>query len=149
MKCPVCAATDSRVLDSRPSPEGNSIKRRRECLGCGRRFNTYEVIETTPLVVLKKDGSREFYDSHKLRTGLLRACYKRPVDVDIIVSDIEAELNAGLLTEVSTRQIGEMAMERLRRADEVSYVRFASVYREFADADSFVAELQKILKPDR
>lgn len=142
MKCPVCGATDSRVLDSRPVDEGNSIKRRRECNGCGRRFNTYEVIETTPIVVIKKDGSREFFDRHKLLFGITRACYKRPVDVEPIVTSIENELNASLVGEITTSEIGEMVMDRLRGIDAVSYVRFASVYREFKDVDTFFAELQ-------
>lgn len=142
MKCPVCGATDSRVLDSRPVDEGNSIKRRRECNGCGRRFNTYEVIETTPIVVIKKDGSHEFFDRHKLLFGITRACYKRPVDVEPIVTSIENELNASLVGEITTSEIGEMVMDRLRGIDAVSYVRFASVYREFKDVDTFFAELQ-------
>jgi len=146
MKCPVCGATDSRVLDSRPVDEGNSIKRRRECNGCGRRFNTYEVIETTPIVVIKKDGSREFFDRHKLLFGITRACYKRKVDVEQIVTSIENELNASLVGEITTSEIGEMVMNRLRGIDAVSYVRFASVYREFTDVDTFFAELQATIK---
>lgn len=146
MKCPVCGATDSRVLDSRPVDEGNSIKRRRECTGCGRRFNTYEVIETTPIVVIKKDGSREFFDRHKLLSGITRACYKRQVDVEQIVTSIENDLNSSLAGEVTTREIGEMVMQRLRETDPVSYVRFASVYREFKDVDTFFSELQETIR---
>ncbi|MBP5209315.1 MAG: transcriptional repressor NrdR [Clostridia bacterium] len=146
MKCPVCGATDSRVLDSRPIDDGNSIKRRRECTGCGRRFNTYEVIETSPVTVIKKDGSREFFDRHKLMTGIARACYKRDVDVGAIVTAIENELNNSLAGEVSTREIGEMVMRRLREIDAVSYVRFASVYREFRDVDTFFSELQELMR---
>ena len=145
MKCPVCFASDSRVLDSRPAGEGHSIKRRRECTACGKRFNTYEVVETTPVTVVKKDGSKEFFDRHKLKIGIAHACYKRDVDVDAIVSGVENEINTSLLTEVTTAKIGEMVMKRLQELDEVSYVRFASVYREFRDIDTFFEELQEII----
>lgn len=145
MKCPVCSAADSRVLDSRPTSEGNSIKRRRECSACGKRFNTYEVIETAPVTVIKKDGSKEFFDRHKLKNGIARACYKRDVDVEAIVSSLENEINTSLATEISTSAIGEMVMARLREIDAVSYVRFASVYREFRDVDTFFKELQDII----
>ncbi len=144
MKCPVCGAPDSRVLDSRPVEEGSSIKRRRECVQCGKRFTTYEVVETAPLTVLKKDGSREFFDRVKLQNGILRACQKRPVDVEALVRDIENQLVNSLVSEISSREIGEMVMDRLRRLDAVSYVRFASVYREFKDVDTFLDELHKI-----
>ena len=146
MKCPVCGATDSRVLDSRPTSDESSIKRRRECNACGRRFNTYEVIETTPVVVIKKDGGREFFDRMKLITGITHACYKRNVDVEGLVSAIENELNNSLAVEVTTRELGEMVMRRLREIDAVSYVRFASVYREFKDVDTFMRELQDVMK---
>lgn len=145
MKCPGCGASDSRVLDSRPIEEGRSIKRRRECSACGKRFNTYEVVETTPVTVIKKDGSREFFDRYKLTTGITRACYKRNVDVDAIVSAIENELNSSLAGEVTAEEIGEMVMTRLRALDAVSYVRFASVYREFKDVDTFLSELQALM----
>lgn len=146
MKCPACGSGESHVLDSRHTEEGNSIRRRRACAACGKRFTTYEVIETTPLVVIKKNGTREFFDRHKLKSGLLRACQKRQVDVEEIVSGIEKELQNSLDTEVTTGKIGEMVMERLRQIDAVSYVRFASVYREFKDADTFLAELNKLLR---
>lgn len=145
MKCPACGSGESHVLDSRHTEEGNSIRRRRACAACGKRFTTYEVIETTPLVVIKKNGTREFFDRHKLKSGLLRACQKRQVDVEDIVCGIEKELQNSLVTEVTTEKIGEMVMERLHNLDAVSYVRFASVYREFKDADTFLAELNKLL----
>ena len=144
LKCPSCGSADSHVLDSRHVEEGNSIRRRRECAGCGRRFTTYEAIETVPIMVIKKDGSREFFDRHKLETGILHACQKRPVDVSAIVSAIEKELQNSLVAEIPAREIGEMVMEHLREVDAVSYVRFASVYREFKDARTFMAELQKL-----
>ena len=144
MKCPVCAALDSRVLDSRPA-ENNSIRRRRECAACGKRFTTYEVVETVPLTVIKKDGSREVFDRHKLETGLLKACEKRPVDAAAIVASIEAELANRMTSEITTREIGEMVMEHLRRLDPVAYVRFASVYREFKDIGTFLVELSRVI----
>ncbi len=146
MRCPHCGVDDSHVLDSRPIAENNSIRRRRECAGCGKRFTTYEVIETVPLVVIKKNGSREFFDRHKLQTGILRACQKRPVDVEAIVSSIEKELQNSLVAEITTVELGEMVMDRLREVDAVSYVRFASVYREFKDVDTFLSELNKIIR---
>ncbi len=149
MKCPSCGFADSRVLDSRPAEEGNSIRRRRECAECGKRFTTYEVIETTPITVIKKDGSREFFDRNKLQTGIMHACQKRPVDVGQLVSSIEKELQNAMITEVSTEHIGEMVMERLRTLDAVSYVRFASVYREFKDADTFLEEINKVIRGDK
>ncbi|MBO5788485.1 MAG: transcriptional repressor NrdR [Clostridia bacterium] len=146
MKCPGCGSLDSRVLDSRPTADG-SVKRRRECNGCGRRFNTYEVVENAPVTVIKKDGSREFFDRHKLRTGIERACYKRQnVNVGEIVASIENELNNLLVLEVSTTEIGEMVLRRLKDIDAVSYVRFASVYREFKDVESFFLELQEFMQ---
>lgn len=149
MKCPSCGFPDSRVLDSRPTEEGNSIRRRRECTGCGKRFTTYEMIETTPITVIKKDGSREFFDSNKLRTGIMHACQKRPVDVSALVNTIEKELQNAMVTEVSTEKIGEMVMAHLRTLDAVSYVRFASVYREFKDADTFLEEINKVIRGDK
>ena len=144
MKCPACAAPDSRVLDSRPA-ENNSIRRRRECTACGKRFTTYEMVETAPITVIKKDGSREVFDRHKLETGILKACVKRPVDAAAIVAAVEAELANRMSGEVSTREIGEMVMEQLRRLDAVAYVRFASVYREFKDVGTFLDELSRVI----
>ena len=143
VKCPVCAAPDSRVLDSRPA-ENNSI-RRRECTACGKRFTTYEVVETVPLTVVKKDGTREIFDRHKLETGLLKACEKRPVDAKAIAAAIETELANRMISEITTREIGEMVMEELRRADAVAYVRFASVYREFQDVGTFLDALRRVI----
>ena len=142
MKCPACGYGDSRVLDSRPVEDDKSIKRRRECLSCGKRFNTYEIIDTVPLSVVKKDGSREFFDRHKLHAGLLKACQKRPVDTKAIVDDIEGELSNSLSNEITSKELGQMVMDRLRAADQISYVRFASVYRDFTDVSSFLEELQ-------
>ena len=144
MKCPVCNFTDSRVLDSRPVDEGASIKRRRECPSCGKRFTTYEVVDTVPIAVVKRDGRREFFDKHKLVLGIERACQKRPVDAEAIAASIEAELQNSIVAEIQTRDIGEMVLTRLRELDIVSYIRFASVYREFQDIDSFMEEIKKI-----
>ena len=152
MKCPNCGSADSHVLDSRHTEENNSIRRRRECAGCGKRFTTYEVIDSAPITVIKKDGSREFFDRHKLQTGIMHACEKRPVDVGALVSSIEKELQSSLVESVSSERIGEMVMERLRETDAVSYVRFASVYREFKDVDTFLAEINKVIRrgvPDK
>ena len=146
MKCPSCGSADSHVLDSRHVEEGNSIRRRRECAGCGRRFTTYEAIETVPIMVIKKDGSREFFDRHKLETGILHACQKRPVDVSAIVAAIEKDLQNSLVAEIPAREIGEMVMEHLREVDAVSYVRFASVYREFKDVDTFLSEINNMIR---
>ncbi|MBQ8351545.1 MAG: transcriptional repressor NrdR [Clostridia bacterium] len=146
MKCPCCGSSDSRVLDSRPANEGASIKRRRECPSCGKRFTTYEIVDSVPIVVIKKDGSHEFFDERKLAGGIMRACQKRPVDANAIVAEIVAELNNSLVSEISTKEIGERVMEKLRARDEVSYVRFASVYREFKDVDTFLAELNSMIR---
>lgn len=148
MRCPACSFLDSKVLDSRPVEEGNSIKRRRECINCGKRFTTYEVIDSVPLTVLKKDGSREFFDKHKLHSGILKACQKRPVDTEQIVAQIENELTNSLVSEITTKELGNMVMERLRELDAVSYVRFASVYREFKDVDTFLDELNRMIRKD-
>ena len=148
MKCPKCGHADSHVIDSRQSGEGNSIRRRRSCPACGKRFTTYEVIETVPLVVIKKDGSREFFDRHKLQTGILHACQKRQVDVNGIVDDIERDLQNSLEEEIPSERIGQLVMDRLREADAVSYVRFASVYREFKDVDTFLSEINKMIRKD-
>lgn len=148
MKCPSCGSPESKVLDSRSIDDDKSIKRRRECLSCGKRFNTYEVLETVSISVVKKDGSREFFDRHKLHSGILNACRKRPVNTEAIVIDIEKELENSLRTEIQSGEIGEMVMERLREADEVSYVRFASVYREFKDAATFLQEIRAMLSKE-
>ena len=143
MKCPVCGYDDSRVVDSRPT-ENASIRRRRECLACKHRFTTYEFVEQVPLFVIKKDGSKEVFDRQKLRAGLIKSCYKRPVtaeQLEELTKEIEAELINSLKTEVPSKEIGTMAMERLRELDEVSYVRFASVYREFKDIETFLAAI--------
>lgn len=145
MKCPTCGAMDSRVLDSRPIEDGSSIRRRRECNACQRRFTTYETLETLPLMVQKKNGSRQIFDKHKLEAGLLKACQKRPVDVALLVSEIEQELHNQMLNDIPSTKLGEMVMERLRKLDAVSYVRFASVYREFKDVDTFFSELKKMM----
>ena len=148
MKCPYCSCEDSKVIDSRPTDEGERIRRRRECTKCGKRFTTYEIIETVPLIVVKKDGSRESFDRVKLFNGLLRACEKRPVPVETIekaVTDIETQLQNSLEKEVPSEKIGELAMEKLKDIDEVAYVRFASVYRQFKDVSTFIDEVSKLL----
>lgn len=149
MKCPFCSCEDSKVIDSRPTDEGERIRRRRECNSCGKRFTTYEVIESVPVIVVKKDHSREVFDRDKLFRGMLRACEKRPVSLEQLetaVNRIEAQLQNGLEREVSSESIGEFAMEQLRTLDEVAYVRFASVYRQFKDINTFMDELAKILR---
>ena len=146
MKCPVCSFVDSRVLDSRPVDEGASIRRRRECPSCGKRFTTYEVIDNVPIAVVKRDGRREFFDKHKLIVGIERACQKRPVSPEEIALSIEAELQNSIVNEISSQDIGEMVLARLREIDIVSYIRFASVYREFQDVDSFMAEIKNLSK---
>ena len=149
MRCPLCNFQDSRVLDSRPIDDGASIKRRRECTNCGKRFTTYEVIDTLPIAVVKRNGEREFFDKHKLTVGIERACQKRPVDAESIALSIESELQNSLVTEVTSREIGEMVLMRLRDLDMVSYIRFASVYREFQDIDSFAEEIKSLSKKGR
>ena len=146
MKCPACNYQDSRVLDSRPSQDGSSIKRRRECPACGKRFTTYEVVDTVPIAVVKRDGRREFFDKHKLALGIERACQKRPVPAAELASDIETELQNSIVTEISSKDIGEMVLARLKEIDIVSYIRFASVYREFKDIDSFMEEIKSLGK---
>ncbi len=148
MKCPFCGYTESKVIDSRPTDESERIRRRRECMSCGKRFTTYEVIENVPIIVVKKDKSREQFNREKLFNGMLRACEKRPVALDTIekaVSDIEAELQNSLDREVTSVHIGELTMEKLKDIDEVAYVRFASVYRQFKDINTFMDELAKLL----
>lgn len=147
MKCPYCGYSESKVIDSRTTDEGERIRRRRECLNCAKRFTTYEVIETVPVVVVKKDKSREAFDRNKLLNGLLRACEKRPVPLETlvrIVDEIETLLQNSLDREVPSTLIGTYAMDKLKKVDEVAYVRFASVYREFKDINTFMDELNKI-----
>ncbi len=144
MKCPYCGYLQSRVVDSRQSEDGSSIRRRRECEGCGRRFTTYERIDMVPLIVVKKDQTRETFDVNKLRSGIIKACEKRPVDAKAVCEEIEAALQATMKKEISSTLIGEMVMERLRKLDEVAYVRYASVHREFKDIESFAREISKL-----
>ena len=149
MKCPYCEFEESKVIDSRPTDEGEAIRRRRECLKCGKRFTTYEKIENIPLMVIKKDGSRQMFDRVKLLNGIMRACEKRPVptsDMEHIVNEIEIATQNYLEREISSEKIGEMVMEHLQKIDEVAYVRFASVYRQFKDINTFVEEVNKLLK---
>jgi transcriptional repressor NrdR len=148
MRCPYCNAPESKVIDSRPTDESNSIRRRRECLGCGKRFTTYETVESVPLVVVKKDGSRQSFDKQKILNSMLRACDKRSVSLDTLeraVSDIEQRLLNSMDREIPTDRVGELVMEALRGIDQVAYVRFASVYRQFQDIDTFMSELNKLL----
>ena len=148
MKCPFCGYTESKVIDSRPAEEGATIRRRRECMACQKRFTTYEIIERLPLVVVKRDGSRQSFDKVKLINGMVRACEKRPValqTLEQIADEIEQELQSNLEREVSTVDVGEMVMKRLKSIDEVAYVRFASVYRSFKDINTFMEELSKLL----
>ena len=149
MRCPFCGELDSKVIDSRPAQEGTSIRRRRECLVCKKRFTTYEFIEQTPLIVVKRDGSRQSFDRVKLINGMVRACEKRPVgleQLEKIATEIETELHGRIEREIPSAEIGEMVMKRLKDVDEVAYVRFASVYRSFKDIESFLEELNKLLK---
>ena len=148
MLCPFCGFTETRVNDSRPAMDGSAIRRRRECAGCGKRFTTYERVEELPLIVVKKDGRRESFDRGKLLSGLRKAFQKRPVSagqMECIAGEIERELRNSMEAEVQSRFIGELVMERLRRIDEVAYVRFASVYRDFRDAECFMEELKNLL----
>ena len=149
MKCPYCAHLESKVVDSRPADEGASIRRRRECLACHKRFTTYEMMESLPLMVIKKEGSRQSFDRNKILGGLVRACEKRPVSFDTlenIALEIEQNLQSRIEREVSSLAIGEQVMERLKHVDQVAYVRFASVYRQFKDLNTFVEELNKLLE---
>ena len=146
MKCIFCDCLESKVVDSRPVDEGKAIRRRRECLNCQKRFTTYEIIETVQLFVIKKNGNKELFDRNKLMAGIMKACEKRPVNAEEIVTEIENELHNSLANEVKTGDIGEMVMEKLKAKDEVAYVRFASVYREFTDLDTFIKELSKLKK---
>ena len=152
MRCPYCSYSESKVIDSRPAEEGTTIRRRRECLSCGKRFTTYEIMERLPLLVIKRDGSRQSFDRMKVIGGMVKACEKRPVPVDEIeriADEIEQELQSSLEREVSSAQIGEMIMDRLKDLDQVAYVRFASVYRQFKDINTFLEELNKLLKESK
>ncbi|MDD6645677.1 MAG: transcriptional regulator NrdR [Oscillospiraceae bacterium] len=149
MRCPFCGHDESKVIDSRPADDGERIRRRRECLSCKKRFTTHEVIESVPIIVVKRDKSREVFDRAKLTGGILRACEKRPVSleqVESVVDSIESSLQSSLDREVTSQSIGELAMEKLKDVDEVAYVRFASVYRSFKDINTFMEELTKLLK---
>lgn len=151
MKCPYCEYFESKVVDSRPTDEGQAIRRRRECIKCNKRFTTYEKIEEIPIIVVKKDGNRQAFDRNKVLNGIIKSCEKRPVSLDeieSIVDDIERTLSNSLEKEVTSVEIGELIMNKLKDVDEVSYVRFASVYRQFKDVNSFMEELKKILDED-
>ena len=148
MKCPFCNTEDSKVIDSRPTDEGERIRRRRECLACAKRFTTYEVIESLPIIVMKKDKSRETFNRDKLMNGILRACEKRPISIntlDNMIDEIEATIQNTLDREVTSDKIGELVMEKLKNIDEVAYIRFASVYRKFKDISTFMEELNKLI----
>ena len=147
MKCPKCGYNESKVIDSRPAEEGASIRRRRECLSCQNRFTTYETVEKLPLLVIKKDKTRQTFDKNKLLNGIIEACHKRPItleQMENVVNEIEIELQNSLTHEVPSSKIGVLVMERLKELDDVAYVRFASVYREFKDLDTFMRELEKL-----
>ena len=151
MKCPFCAQPDSKVVDSRPTEDGEKIRRRRECLACGKRFTTYEFVETTPLIVVKRDKSREMFDRNKLLNGLLKACEKRTVpteELENIADRLEQSYANRMIKEVSSQELGEYVMEELKKLDRVAYIRFASVYRDFSDVDTFMEELQKLKTED-
>lgn len=148
MKCRYCASTESKVIDSRPTEDGSAIRRRRECMNCGKRFTTYEKIEEIPIMVVKRDGRREPFDSDKIRIGIRKACEKRPVGADVqdrLAEEVTRDVFNTLASEVTTRDIGEIVMKKLKDVDEVAYVRFASVYREFKDTQTFMHELQRLL----
>ena len=149
MKCPFCAFEESKVIDSRPTDEGERIRRRRECLSCQRRFTTYEMIESLPIIVIKKDKTRQAFSREKILNGMVRACEKRPVSLETLehaIDDIETEIQNSLDREVSSEKIGELVMKKLSEIDEVAYVRFASVYRQFRDINTFMEELNKLLQ---
>lgn len=149
MKCPYCSGTESRVIDSRPAEDSEKIRRRRECLSCGRRFTTYEMVENTPLIVVKKDKSRQMFDREKLMRGLLRACEKRQIPLstlESLVDGIEQEFANEMVKEVSSVELGECVLRELKKLDKVAYIRFASVYRDFSDVASFMQELEKLQK---
>ena len=144
MRCPACGFADSKVIDSRHVEEGNSIRRRRECLACQKRYTTFEIVETLQIIVTKKNGTKELFDKNKLLAGLLKACQKRPVNAEELAAEIESELQNSLRTEITTGEIGEIVMNKMKEKDEVAYVRFASVYREFKDIETFMAELRRL-----
>ena len=147
MKCPYCYHPESKVIDSRPADDGQRIRRRRECINCAKRFTTYESVETQPLIIIKRDKSRQVFDRNKLLSGMLRACEKRPVSLQTLetaIDEIESQLQNSFEREVTSVQIGEMALEKLRDIDEIAYVRFASVYRDFKDIGSFMEELTQL-----
>lgn len=149
MKCPFCSYPESKVIDSRPADDGQRIRRRRECIQCAKRFTTYEAIESVPIIVVKKDKSRQVFDRTKLLGGMLRACVKRPVTLDVLeraIDSIEVQLQSSLDREISSTQLGELTLEKLKDIDEIAYVRFASVYRDFKDIDSFLLELNNLRK---
>lgn len=152
MKCPYCAYSESKVIDSRPTEDDEKIRRRRECLSCGKRFTTYEIVETTPLMVVKKDKSRQIFDREKLMRGLIRACDKRPVTsemLDGIVDRIEQNYVNRMVREVSSEELGELVLLELKKLDKVAYIRFASVYRDFSDVETFISELQKLQSEEK
>lgn len=152
MKCLYCNCTESKVIDSRAADDDRAIRRRRECIGCGRRFTTYETIEVTPVLVVKNNGARESFNEEKIRNGIVKSCEKRPVsavEIDSIVADISKEVYNSMESEIPTKVIGEMVMERLKKVDEVAYVRYASVYRSFKDLSSFMAELKQMMKSEK
>ncbi|MBQ8320229.1 MAG: transcriptional repressor NrdR [Clostridia bacterium] len=149
MKCLYCDCTESKVIDSRSAEDGRTIRRRRECVSCGRRFTTYETIEVSPVLVVKNNGTRQSYNAEKVRNGIIKSCEKRPVPMSVIddmVADISKQVYNSMESEITTKAIGEMVMERLKKVDEVAYVRYASVYRSFKDLSSFMSELKKIMK---
>ena len=152
MKCMYCNCTDSKVVDSRAADDDKAIRRRRECTGCGRRFTTYETIEFAPVLVVKNNGTRQSFNAEKIRNGIIKSCEKRPVPMHVIdemVSDISKQVYNSMESEITTKEIGEMVMERLKKVDEVSYVRYASVYRSFKDLSSFMTELKQMMKADK
>lgn len=148
MKCPFCSSENTRVIDSRPADDNNSIRRRRMCDECSKRFTTYEKVETIPLIVIKKDNNREQYDRSKIEAGVLRACHKRPIsanDINKLIDEVETEIFAREEKEIPSDEIGEIVMDKIKDLDDVAYVRFASVYREFKDVNTFMSELKKML----
>ena len=152
MKCMYCGCVDSKVIDSRASEDGTNIRRRRECINCGKRFTTYETVENTPIFVIKNDGARQPFDASKIKNGIIKACEKRPVaasTIDKLVDDIQKKIYNSLAQEVTSKELGEMVCEALKNIDEVAYVRFASVYRSFTDTTSFIKELEKMVKKDK
>ena len=152
MKCLYCECTESKVIDSRSADDDRTIRRRRECTGCGRRFTTYETIEVTPILVVKNNGTRQSYNAEKVRNGIIKSCEKRPVPMSVIdemVAYISKQVYNSMDSEITTKAIGEMVMERLKKVDEVSYVRYASVYRSFKDLSSFMAELKQMMKQEK